>query len=407
MNEDRKKLLVLASTYPRWENDHMPPFVHNLALSFLRRYDVTVLAPHTEGSARKEVLHDVNVERFRYAWPSSLQRLAYRGGIMNNMRSDPLAVMEVLPFFGSQLYNSFRLARSLKPDVINSHWLIPQGLIGGIVSSLTGIPHVITVHGGDFFALIKSSPGRALMRWILAGAHGIVSVSSLMMADMEKVANRKLQGMVAPMGVRVEEAGFELEAERKVEGKLFFVGRLVEKKGVKVLLHAMKELLGKGADLKLDIAGDGPLSQRLNNVTKELKLESRVTFLGALGRNEVMEQIRSADALIVPSVIDSSGETEGMPVVILEAFSQGVPVIASKVSGIPDVVKHGVNGLLVESNDASKLAQAIGRFYDETDINKMRRQSLKTSKSYTTDAITDRYMELFDSLKRGVKSEQH
>ncbi len=137
------------------------------------------------------------------------------------------------------------------------------------------------------------------------------------------------------------------------------VGRLVEKKGYSLLLRAWKQI--EGLQCRLLIVGQGPLRQELEAEAELLELGERVQFLGALPNTETLSLIAGSRALIQPSVRTRTGDQDGIPNVIVEAFALGRPVIASRISGIPEVVFDGATGLLVDSGDVSGLAQAIAR----------------------------------------------
>jgi glycosyltransferase involved in cell wall biosynthesis len=138
-------------------------------------------------------------------------------------------------------------------------------------------------------------------------------------------------------------------------GYLLFVGRLRVRKGVEVLLEALAQLAGEGQEARLLVAGDGEHRQALEIVVQKLGLDSRVEFLGRLSRGQVREALVGAAALVVPSLY------EGMPLVILEAMEASVPVVASAVSGIPEVVQDGETGWLVPPESPGDLARALGQ----------------------------------------------
>ena len=140
------------------------------------------------------------------------------------------------------------------------------------------------------------------------------------------------------------------------EGDFFlFVGRLRIRKGVEILLHAMAAHRDQDPDTitPLVVVGDGEHRERLESTTRDLNLQNRVFFVGRRGREEIAEIMSRASALVVPSLY------EGMPLVILEAMSRGLPIVASRVSGIPEVVVDGESGWLVEPENVDQLAEAL------------------------------------------------
>lgn len=136
-------------------------------------------------------------------------------------------------------------------------------------------------------------------------------------------------------------------------GFLLFVGRLRIRKGLEVLLHAMARIRGEVPDLCLVVAGDGEHRGRLEAAVARLGLGRQVVFLGRCSAGQVRTLMTDARALVVPSIY------EGMPLVILEAMMAGLPVVASRVSGIPEVVQHGRTGWLVAPEDVEELARVL------------------------------------------------
>jgi len=131
------------------------------------------------------------------------------------------------------------------------------------------------------------------------------------------------------------------------------VGRLEERKGVNFLLDAVALLKARCSDVRLKIVGNGPQKEALERQTAALSLEAVVTFAGTKDEAGVAEALRHADLLVVPSL------SEGLPVVIMEALASGVPVVASAVDGIPELVRDGETGWLVPPCDPRKLANGI------------------------------------------------
>ena len=156
-------------------------------------------------------------------------------------------------------------------------------------------------------------------------------------------------------GVEVERV--EAPAPRTGEEYLLFVGRLRIRKGVEILLEALARLRSRLPGLRLLVAGDGEQGPSLERKAASLELTDRVSFLGRCSAGEVRELLAGSRALVVPSIY------EGMPLVILEAMEAAVPVIASRVSGIPEVVEDGVTGWLVPAENIDELARALAEVW--------------------------------------------
>jgi glycosyltransferase involved in cell wall biosynthesis len=141
---------------------------------------------------------------------------------------------------------------------------------------------------------------------------------------------------------------------------ILFVGNLIERKGVQHLIDALSRLPARiGA--KLVVLGEGPQQSRLEAQVRRLGLESRVTMPGRVPEEELHRAFAAAHVLVLPSVVDARGDTEGLGVVLLEGMSYGIPVIGSNVGGITDIVTDGKTGILVPPGDPGAIAAALER----------------------------------------------
>jgi colanic acid/amylovoran biosynthesis glycosyltransferase len=139
------------------------------------------------------------------------------------------------------------------------------------------------------------------------------------------------------------------------------VGRLIEKKGQIHLLRALAELRTRrpGLAFTLDLVGDGPDAALLRAEASQLTLDPCVRFHGSLPHKQVLALLESASIFVLPSVTASDGDMEGIPVALMEAMAQGLPVISTRHSGIPELVEEDVSGLLVPERDPLALSRAI------------------------------------------------
>jgi colanic acid/amylovoran biosynthesis glycosyltransferase len=139
------------------------------------------------------------------------------------------------------------------------------------------------------------------------------------------------------------------------------LGRLVEKKGVDVLLQALAMCRDRGVTLNLQIAGDGPLREALAQQVAALGLQAQVSFLGGLAHQAVSPWMRTLDAFVLACKPDANGDQDGIPVVLMEAMSQRVPVVSTRLSGIPELLRHDDTGLLATPSNAESLADQLLR----------------------------------------------
>lgn len=357
----RPTLLVLASTYPRWAGDPEPGFVHELAKRLTQRFRVIALVPHAPGARQRETFEGVEVVRYRYA-PERLETLVNDGGIVANLKRDRWKWLLLPTFVLAQAWGVWCLCRREKVDVLHAHWLIPQGLVAALLQLLPGrkVPFVVTSHGADLYAL-RGRALQALKRWVLARASRSTVVSSAMRetvaalgADVGKVA-------VLPMGVDLQERFVPDETLPRSRSELLFVGRLVEKKGLRHLLDALPEVLRVRPDVTLTVAGFGPDEAKLKAQVAALGIGHAVRFLGAVPQAELPALYRRAALFVAPFVQAGSGDQEGLGLVLVEAIGCGCPVLAGDVPAVRDVLSVDPNECLVDPRDAGSLAAKVLR----------------------------------------------
>lgn len=359
-------LLVVASTYPRWPNDHEPAFVHELSRRLTDRFSVHVLCPRSPGAFNTETMDGVIIHRFAYA-PRRLETLVHNGGILGNLRSYPWKWLLVPGFFFGMAWKLLVLFRQLNPHRIHAHWLIPQGLVVALLR-LLGFrmpPFLVTAHGGDLFAL-RGRWSTALKRFVIRQAIGITVVSTTMREEAKKLGADPNACYVIPMGVDFDGRFKPDPSVTRTPGLILFVGRLVEKKGVRYLIEAMPLVLRSRPDARLQIAGYGPEEADLKKLTLDLELTQFVEFLGPVQQAELPTLYRQASVLAAPFVSAASGDQEGLPVVVMEAIGCGCPVVAGYIPGIDDIFKSLDHPFLLRVVDAGHMAEKVIRVLSES-----------------------------------------
>ena len=396
----RPVLLVLTSTFPRWPGDHEPPFVHELSRR-LTGFEVHVLAPHAPGAATLEKMDGMTVHRFRYA-PRALETLAYDGGIPHKLRTTPWKYLLVGPFLLALGIATWHLIRKLRPDAVHAHWLLPQGLVALAARRLSGrSPRLlVTSHGADVHGL-QGSLATRLKRLVIRRADRVSAVSHDMAGRMRGIGLTDREIPVIPMGVDTRNA-FVPPAARPRTTDLVFAGRLVEKKGVTYLIEAMAAVHAHNPNVKLVIAGGGPLEINLRQRVGELSLGSVISFTGAYRNDQLPEILGKAAVGIFPFVSGKDGDQEGLGLVMVEAMACGCAVIAGDVPGARDVIRPGENGLLVPSGDASALASAIMDLIADTALRARLAQTglVDARQQFDLTAVGQRYTRLLDPKAR-------
>jgi len=165
--------------------------------------------------------------------------------------------------------------------------------------------------------------------------------------------------IVHRMGIDLKKFIFKEKSLNNTRTKVISIGRLVEKKGIEYGIKAVKNLLTELPYIDYIIVGDGPLKDKLNNLIKELDIESNVKILGNKTHEEIIELLYSSDILLAPSTVSKNGDCEGIPVVLMEAMATGLPVISTYHSAIPELVKDRESGFLVSERDIKGIANKL------------------------------------------------
>ncbi len=394
-------LLVITSTYPRREGDTEPVFVHELCRRVASEFDVTVLAPHVAGALTRERLDDVDVYRYRYL-PVFLETLAYDGGIPAKLRSNPLRFLQVPFFVIAQLIACLRVLARGNFKIIHAHWILPQGVVAVFIKRVLrrDVRVVCTAHGADLYTFRGGLAGR-LKSWVMRNADVVAVVSDAMVRHALALGARRDCLRVAPMGVDTKSLFVPPENRLpRIPRRLLFVGRLVEKKGVPVLLDALQSLVPEHPDIHLYIIGDGPQRGALEAHAARLHLGPRVTFLGALTQKSLAAHYQSAAIAVFPFVEAAGGDREGLGLVMVEAQACGCPVIASDLDVVRDVIVDGETGLFAHSGDPQDLARAIRLLLDDTALASRLARNGRTSAAgrFSWERAAGVYVELFREL---------
>lgn len=395
------RLGVLTTSYPRYPGDPAGSFVAGLAAWLALRGDrVEVLAPHP---ARGEGgLPGLEVFALRYA---RQPRLFFGAGAPDNLRR--LAAWLQVPGFLATLGRECH-SRSAGWDALISHWLLPCGLTGALAGR--GRPHLAVAHSSDVHLLagqpalgapaIAALAGRQRCRLLLtsealrpqllglacgARARRLVETAAVLrmgipapalaVADPEQRQRRR-----AALGLGPEEI------------LLLFVGRLVPVKGVELLLEACA-----GLTVHLVVLGDGPERAALQRRASSLGLSAH--FLGEQGAEERDGWLAAADLLALPSRVLPDGRTESAPLVLLEAMAAGLPVLATRVGGNAELIRNGVNGLLVPPGEVEPLREAMaGLLVDPRFRRRLGREARRTAAAHTWEKVGPRLRGLLEEL---------
>ena len=254
-----------------------------------------------------------------------------------------------------------RRMRQRRIDHIHAHFASHPAAAAWIIHQFSGIPYSFVAHGSDLHR------DQHMLTEKVHDAEFVVAISDYNRRIILNEAGDQYREKVRVIHCGVNPDDFrsdrcrETESEASAPLKVFCIGTLHEVKGQSFLIEAAQEATAGGVNMTLHLVGDGPDRKMLEQQAAAAGLKDAVIFEGRRDRHEIVEMLQTADMLVAPSVPTADGRREGIPVVLMEAMAAGVPVVASRLSGIPELVKHEITGLLTEPGDANGIADAIQR----------------------------------------------
>lgn len=353
----KKKLLVTASTFPRWEGDTEPRFVLDLCKAMNEFFDVTVLAPACPNAKEQEVLEGVNVIRYHYFPIHRWETLCYPGAIIPRIKEKKIRGI-LVPFLFIGLWKKL-LFELPKYDFVHANWIIPQGIIQSMFSK----PYIVTGHGGDVMEL-NVGIFKALKRRCLNKAKYVTVVSEKAKKTLNLIYGTehiKVQSMGCDIDKFNPQKRIENYFNQKDKKVILFVGRFVEIKGITYLIDAMKKI-----DALLVIVGKGPDEEKIKKQAEECK--EKVLFMGPQDHSILPIIYASSDIFIIPSITLSGGVTEGAPTVITEAMASGLPVIGTNTGGIPELISDGENGMIIKEKNSEDIVEKVNFLMNNPEI---------------------------------------
>jgi len=382
------KILVLSSVYPRFDADAEVPWLRT-SLRELKKNncEAAVLAPAYKG-LKNHIIDGIPVYRFRYA-PSSLEFLTHDEGAPSKISRNPFLQLLAIPYIISGSIKALFLCIKLKPEIMHVHWPFPHAFMAYFAAFFCKIPVVLNFHGAELLLVKKKKWIKPILKIFIKKANLIFANSSFTAKKIKDIYNREVE--ISPygttLGVRIAKPSFQ--------GKftILFVGRHIERKGIEYLLKAAQTL--DSGKFQVRIAGQGDLTEKLKSQAPE-----QVVFLGKLSKEDLEKEYQNASCFILPAIVDSKGDTEGLGVVLIEAAQYGLPIIASDVGGIPDVVIDRKTGLLIPEKNAEAIVKAIEELAEKEELREalVLGASEHIKRNFSWEGIVDRQVAVYKSL---------
>ena len=355
------RVIHVVTAYPRHEGDTITPWlVELLRAQRASGLDVEVLAPAYRGGSTTET--DVApVHRFRYA-PAALESLTHDETVPDRLRRAPAYGALIPSYLAAGARAAAGLGRTA-PDIVHVHWPVPHAVFGARMRGASGgrTAMVCSFYSAELNWVKHRLPRlRRFADWTIRTADAVTAISDSTAALVRSFVERDVT--VIPYGASLVDDGRPVvrapfsDPDRPMN--VLFVGRLVQRKGVEILVDAVSRM---EMEARLTIVGAGEWEGRIRESVVRHGLEEVVELTGRISDEDLARRYETADVFVLPAVTDDKGDTEGLGVVLLEAMRFERPVVASATGGIVDIVRDDENGWLVPEGDAWALATLLDK----------------------------------------------
>ncbi len=314
---------------------------------------------------------------------------------------DVCAVHEMLTYAVSSSLYGLRFAQRFQPDIVQVFFGIPAGGGAYLLQKLRNVPYVVFLGGRDVPSRNPDPPYyrwlylllKPIIRAIWGNASAVVACSDGL-RELARETDSIVKMDVIPDGLdlgRFEPVQRDACPEKV---RVLTIGRLIPRKGFQFLIRALPHIIENAAhNFEIEIVGDGPYQGELLRLSEDLGVASHIRFAGSVPYAELPQKYRDADVFILPSL------AEGMPLVVLEAMGTGLPIVASRVQGIDELVVEDVNGTLFDAGDVDGLAHSLVKLINAGEGRvEMGKASVERVKPYDWKHIADAYLALYDDI---------
>lgn len=381
------RITVITSSYPRFLGDGTAPFVRSISERMVDLgHAVEVVAPYDPAVTAESGDQRVSVHRFRYTLFDSWHIMGHANSLVDDARLKSGAFF-LLPFFLlAQFQAAFRIALRQEAELIHTHWVLPNGVVGVWLSRMLGIPLAVSLHGSDIFVAQRNTVFSRVAWRVFQEASVITACSDGLRRKAINIgASPDKIHLIAwgadpvrfnPAVTALDRSKFGLTGEDVL---LIALGRIVPKKGFDVLVRSLPSLLSLCPQAQMLIGGDGAQRDELRRLAESLGISDRVHFPGRIPWDQVPGFLNMGDIFVLPSVHDAAGNVDGLPTVLLEAMGCGKPIVATTVGGVPLVIEDQVNGLLCPPGDPGALSQTLARIIEDDSLRAQLGQEARSS----------------------------
>ncbi len=293
--------------------------------------------------------------------------------------------------------NTLLIVRRINPDIMHAQMVL-LGFHVWLIKKLLKKPYVIYGRGSDIYIYLSPRLRKLLAKLALTDADAVIALTNDMKQALQKLHRREV--ILIPNGVDIDKFSTlsREEARSKFnikdnERMLIFVGRLTPIKGVRFLIKAMALIRQQHLGVRLLIVGDGEERQNLEELADKLNLKKWVSFLGQTPSERIPEYMVASDIFVLPSL------SEGFPLTILEAMASGLPIVTTRVRGLPEIVKDGENGFLVEPQNPGQIAERVLLILSDDALReRMAKNNWQQAKQYSWQNVAKSLEEIYSRV---------
>jgi len=412
------KICILTHTFPRFGKDIAAPFMDGVARGMVEnKNEVIVLTPYSPKFKTRPKPKKYKIVLYKYMPFKNWHKLGYSETLTDDktLKFTNLLLSPFMFVFG--MFALYKLVKREKIDIINAHWILPNGFIASVVSRVTGIPVVSTLPGSDVYMADRNNLYRYMAKFASETSKAISSNSPQLLADLaqicEKLGTKK--GLVQKKSYSImygtdpkkfyptSKNVLAIKRKLKITKEslvISSVGRLVSKKGYKYLVEAASTVVRKNKNVVFTIFGEGDQRQELEQRVRELNLEHHFRFPGWIKYNELPFYQNLGDIFVLPSIRDEDGNLDDQSVSVVEAMACAKPIITTDFPGYRIVVENGKNGYLVPEKRSDLIAKAIIAISSSKNIidSMSKRSRYLAVNNLSWNVIGKDYTKLFKSL---------
>ncbi len=349
-----KKILYYVSTFPTFSQNFITREIE--ALEKTGKFDIVVLSLK---KGEKGIVPDILKDKVIYFTRPKFLRIL---NFFVFFAIHPLISLRLISKYSTRLpslitaVSMLSIVREFKPSIIHANWITEGALIANMLSDILSIPFSIECHAEDIWL----SPKEMLIERV-KDAKFVITCAENNLDHLKGILPKDLSKKFFTVYHHIDSDLFKGKvALFNNVPVIYLIGRMVEKKGYSYMIGAAKMLLDRGLNFQVRFAGgNGSEKEKLIQLTKQFDLADKIKFLNEVSFEEHSHNYLESDIFVAPSVKSASGDMDGVPNVVVEAMLAGLPVVATKLSAIPEVVEDGVTGFLVTEKDEKMLADKI------------------------------------------------